>query len=314
MIKPISLAAESAPQTKTFSDRFTFRSDSGDLFAMELYFPAFLHKGVLTFIKNLFCGLGLSLLISVGFILFLIFGKDTLRGFPERKSFHRFMWAAFLGFGLIWYRFFYDYQKFSQYLSYFAALGTGIFTQRFLKSEKKQLTLALSVFICGLAFGGYNTWGHGGKDPYFRNFKFLWPNYGAPLDRISRKANRPTKDLSQELQEYSRALQETQENHGEILFMDHEPGALIPSLLGKQFLGDVLYLENLRSSKVYNSTTLRELSENLQALKIAFIYRPGRSHGVFEKTLIMQLARAYLNTHSNAFLIPALELTKSPVQ
>ena len=165
-----------------------------------------------------------------------------------------------------------------------------------------------ALFFCGFSFWAFNSWGHSYKDPRFENIKFLWPSYGGTLERIARKANRPKESIRSEIDDYNLALSSLKPGE-QILYLEHEPGALIPALVGREYQGDILYLENYRTRMISSAENISDLKASFQQLHIRYVYRPGRRHSpLLEKTLILRKLRASPYPH---FLVPVELLTQA---
>jgi hypothetical protein len=201
------------------------------------------------------------------------------------------------------------YPKFPHYLGYLVAVVPGLMAVAIGERLPRRIgapSLAAALLLVGVGFWAINTWGHAPKDRTLSNVKFLWPYYGGPLARLQRDSNRPVASIQSETTEYSRAI----DSGGGILYMDHEPGALLPSILDKQFLGHVLYVESPRAAPLRAARTKQQLKMALAQMGIEYVYRPGRPHPLVDNTLLMRLARTAKGR--SEWVIPVPELLGSP--
>lgn len=272
---------------------------------IENFFPAHLSKGKAVLLKNIFCGLSNSLLLMLG-----LFGGLLLLALRRRKGAVIFVLLTLAGYLVSWARYFLVYPKYPHYLGYLTA-GCAAYFYLFVPAGPRIARffpplLACALFGFGMASWGYNSFGHAAKDAGFENIRFLMPSYKTVFDRIGRMASRAAQDIRQEASELEAALAYNHLHTGNILYMDHEPGLLIPSILNAQDFSEAYFLENLRSRDIYLAKDKEELDRAFKKHNITFIYAPGRSHGEFDNTLILRAMRERKRAH--AYVVPKKEL------
>ena len=285
----------------------SLKDNSSVNFYIENFLPFHLDKGLLVFTKNIFCGLSLSLLIILGFLGFIFLGLYNRFKMSKYLPIIAVVSAGYILTGILFFR---TYPKYPHYFAYLISIFSSVFYfkifEYFFKRKWGVHILGTMIFIVGMTFWGYNLWGHSYKDNKFENIRFLYPYYKTPIDRLSRMTNRDKKGLRREIMELTQAKAYVDSKGGNILYMDHEPGALIPSLLNIENLSQVYYLENIKSQKIYAAKNKEELKKAFREENIEFVYKPGRSHGKFDHTIILKLIEKYTGRYR--FVIPVKEL------
>jgi len=268
-------------------------------FYVETFFPTHLNRGVFTFLKNAFCGVSVSLLTSLGLLGFLI-----ISFFKKEQKENREVVCLFLvGYCIILYVFFLGYIRYTQYFAYIAAPFAGYF---FFKILKKELLLRVFIMLLlsfGIFFWAFNEWGHMSKDKTFENIKFLNPNHKNVISRIAKKSSRSEDGIDTEIKE----ILLSKENNRRILYMDIEPGMLIPTILNLDNFANSLFYESSSAEKLYKARSFNELKNGINLYGITHIYRPGRAHGDFDNTLLLKMLKQIKNYE---FLVPIEELSK----
>jgi len=274
---------------------------------IENFFPLHLSKGVLVFIKNIFCGLSLSLLLMLGFLGFLLLAlldKFRMRRFLPIVS------IVTIGYIFIGIFFFLTYPKYPHYLGYLVVIFSSMFYFYIMKYISKGdwlvHILAAVIFTVGIISWGYNLWGHSLRDKSFENIRFLSPYYKSPIDRLARESALDKDRLKNELEELNQAQDFLDKNGGRILYMDFEPGLLIPSIVNRDYFRDVYFLKNFRSREIYTARTKKSLLKALKQNNIKFICIPGRSHGEFDYTVLLGLLKEHRGRYK--YVIPVEEL------
>ena len=270
--------------------RFFEARSEGHPFVLAHYLPVFKTDGS-GLLKNAATGVSLSVLLTLSVVAFaLLVGR--VRGLAVPPGRARLLLLAYLaGFLVVGYQFFGSYPKYPHYLAFlvapFAALILFEAARRLPRALGPPL-LALALLGAGTGLWAVNTWGHAAWDSSLANVKFLVPGYGTPVERLARDTGRSPADLAREADEYDRAVAS---QRGRILYMDHEPGALVPALLDREFLGDVLYVENPRARAVIDARTKPAMLAALRRLGVAYVYRPGRGHEPFDDRPIFRETR-----------------------
>jgi hypothetical protein len=285
-------------------DFFETRSE-GHRFPLTHYLPVYKTDGS-GLVKNAFAGVSLSVLLTLATIGFLL-GAGRVRGLGLPPGRARLLLLAYgAGFLVVGYQFFGTYPKFPHYLSFliapFAALLLLELARRIPRGAGPPL-LAVGLLAVGGGLWAVNTWGHAAWDSKLSNVKFLVPGYGSATERLARDSGRSTADLEQEAAEYQRAVAS---RRGRILHMEHEPGALVPALLDREFLGEVLYVENPRARPVLDARTKPAMLAALRRLGVAYVYRPGRGHPPWDDRPIFRETREHRGP--TRFVIPIDEL------
>jgi hypothetical protein len=283
---------------------FDARSE-GHPFGLAHYLPVYREDGS-GLVKNAFAGISLSVLLTLATIGFL-FAVQRVGGLslPARRA--RLLLVAYLaGFLAVGYQFFGTYPKFPHYISFliapFAALLLLELARRIPRGVGPPL-LAIGLLAVGGGLWAVNTWGHAAWDSKLSNVKFLVPGYGTATERLARDTGRSAADLEREAAEYQRAVAS---RRGRILHMEHEPGALVPALIDREFLGDVLYVENPRARPVIDARTKPAMLAALRRLGVAYVYRPGRGHPPWDDRPIFRETREHRG--ASRFVIPIDEL------
>ena len=268
-------------------------------FYTENFFPIHLSRGFSTFLKNIFCGVSVSLLTSIGLLGFLV-----MSFFRKEKDGSREVASLFLiGYSIIMYIFFLSYIRYAQYLAFIAAPFAACFYWRFLKKDSLLKTLMIMLLCFGMLFWAYNEWGHMSKDTTLENIKFLNPYYKNAVSRIAKKSSRSEISVETEIKEITKA----REKQGNILYMDIEPGLLIPTILNLENFANSLFFESTSVKRLYEARNIKELQKGLDFYGISYIYKPGRSHGDFNNTLLLKKLK---RTKRYEFLVPVKELFK----
>jgi hypothetical protein len=270
-------------------------------------FPAYPTDSA-TMIKNLTAGISFSVLLTAATAGFLIGTRKSSIGSRSAPGARRILFAFLVGFLVILYVFFPSYSKYSHYGAFLVAPFAAAFLTWLFREHLRGLLLplaAIGVFSIGIALWAYNNWGHASSDSGFTNVSYLVPSKGSTIERLARSTNRTPETLETELSEYDRALAGL-EGGDRILYGDMEPGSLVPSLVGQEFLGDVTYLESTEASAVRSATTESQLRAALRALDIRYVYRPGKSHGALDEGLLLR--RVAASEDAGEYLIPTRKL------
>jgi hypothetical protein len=261
-----------------------------------------------TMIKNAALGTSFSVLFTVVLVGYLVFAPRIHRS--DGRAAHRLALAMFVGFAALLYFAFPTYPKYPHYgtllLAPFAAIFIGWACRRWAWPGAASL-VGLGLLVCGTAFWAVNSWGHATWDESLENIRLLNPGYGEPVDRLARSTGRTQESLLDEIDEYTAALSSLEPGE-RILYAEHEPGALVPSLVDREFLGDALFLEGPRAEGVVVADSDRELEESLRHLGIRFLYRPQRAHTAIEDSLIWKRIQ---DSEEADYLIPAEALLES---
>jgi hypothetical protein len=170
-------------------------------FYFENYLPLTFDKGLLVLVKNVFCGVSVSLLTIVGITAHVLHNKD--RKIPI---------LFILGFVFTGILFFTQHPKYPHYLNYIVAIFA---TQSFMRLKYLRSVL---LFIAFISFA-YNGWGHQIK--HWENFKYLNPFYKSPVERLAHMTNYDLESLKYDIDLMKK---------GGLKIRNHEPGALLPSL------------------------------------------------------------------------------------
>lgn len=256
----------------------THKNYSNVNYFVENFFPIHLVKGLSVFIKNIFCGLSNSLILMAGFfgfVLLALFKKISESKFLGTVA---VIMASYI---LVGVSFFLVYPKYPHYLGYVICIFSAVFYWRVFGSLYAGALIniiAALIFVNGIIFWGYNSWGHSYQDKTFENFRFLWPYYRTPLDRLARQANMDKNEIVKEIQQLIAIKQVITNKGGHILYMEHEPGLLVPSILNYDNFANVYFLDNKRSELIYQAANVRELSDAFKKLEIKYVYRNRRSH------------------------------------
>lgn len=283
---------------------------SGHSRFLSSLFPAFIDEPG-TMLKNALAGVSVSVFLTLAVIGFVVFGS-RIASAPRPASLHRFGVALLVAFLLVLYLFFADYLKYPHYGAYllapFAALFLGWIASHAGRFRNAAITAVVAALLAtGLGFWAFNNWGHAAPNRSLINARYLWPGYGTPLDRVAQSSVRTRSTLETEFAEYERALAETRER-GEILYGEMEPGGLVPSLADGEYLGDVLFLDGEAAEPVVTANTVSELEAALDRLDVRFVYRPARSHGAIDDSLLLErLATARTDAE---YLVPTSDLLR----
>lgn len=268
-------------------------------FYVENFFPVHLSRGFFTFIKNVFCGLSVSLLTSIGFLGFL-FASFFIKGQKDNRE---VAWLFLIGYTIVMYIFFLSYIRYAQYLAYIISPFSSYFYFKALRKQVFLKGLMLILFCFGMIFWAYNEWGHMSKDNSLENIRFLNPSYKNAVSRLAKKSNRSEIGIETEIKEILKA----RAKDSKILYMDIEPGLLIPTILNLENFADSLFLESISAEKLYEAKSFKELKNGINFYGITHIYKPGRSHVDFENTLLLRMLK---QIKEYEFLVPVEELSK----
>jgi hypothetical protein len=261
-----------------------------------------------TMIKNAALGTSFSVLFTVVLVGYLVFAPRIHRN--GGRTARRLALTMLAGFAVVLYLAFPTYPKYPHYGSLLLAPFAAIFLAwacRRLAWRGAASLVGFALLACGTAFWAINTWGHATWDESLENVKLLNPGYEEPVDRLARSTSRTRESLTDEIEEYTAALSSLEPGE-RILYAEHEPGALIPSLVDREFLGDALFLEGSRATSVVAAESNRELEKSLRDLGIRFVYRPQRAHTLIEDSLVWKRIQ---RSEEADYLIPAEALLES---
>ena len=282
---------------------------NGRPFVVEHFLPL-VRDDIPALLKGALAGVSLSLLLTLGAIAFLVLaGRMDGLGIDARRS--RLLLAAYvIGFALVGIEFLGNYPKYPHYLGFLiaplAAVAIVDLARRVLRGVGPAL-VAAGLLAVGVGLWAVSTWGHAEWDWSARNVKFLNPYHGAAIDRLSRDAGLSVPDLRRHEREYVTALDA---GDGRVLQMEHEPGALVPALVDREFLGRALYIDGKRTHDLLLARDRAELARALERLDIGYVFRPRRAHGRYDETLILRLAREHQGP--SRFVVPVDELLARP--
>lgn len=281
----------------------------GQNYLLSQFLPAFVDRGLSTFVKNALAGLSFSILLTVAIVAFVVLAKRAMGG-ERGRLLRRLALAYALGFAAVMYLAFPVYPKFTHYAAFllapFGAILIGWIARSGRLGKAAATATVAAVFVAGVAYGAYNTWGHTSGDSGLTNVKMLYPGYGDALDRLARATGRPRESLAAELAEYETATG-TLGRDEHVLLVDLEPGALVPSIADRRFLGAEPYLTTERADDVLAAETPAALRDALRAIGVRYVYQPGRDHPPdVEDSLIMRRLAAY--DGDSEFVIPVDEL------
>ncbi len=261
-------------------------------FILEHFFPLHPHLGAKQLVIDLFRGLSVPLLVTLGVIAFLLFAgampSRILRAQP--KLLRRLLLAYLVGFVVLDYLVFPEYDKFQHLIIYLVALFPAMLLAEFAVNRLAAVAVgAFALLLCAVGWQGWaaTDWGHAERARASLNLRLLWPQSSSLLERIARKTSRSPASLGQEIEEYVRALDATRTRGGRILFTDEEPGALVPVLVDRQYLGNALYLEQRQAAPVVRARDCTELRAAFRSLGVRFVYEPGRPHVTIAQTYVM---------------------------
>lgn len=283
----------------------TFKNYSDVNFYIENFIPFHLSKGKVVFVKNLFCGLSNSLFLIIGFIGFIFL--LILRKISNGKLL-LIIPSIVAGFLITGITFFLTYPKYPHYLGYLITIFSSCFYFYIFGSVLRKrwviYVFGLMIFISGMLYWGYNLWGHAYKDKTFENIRYLRPHYKTPLDRLVRVIN--DRRAIKEVEELTTAVEFLKNNGGYILYMEHEPGLAIPSLLNIECFANSYFVESYNSKELATADTDEELRQALSERDIKFVYRPRRWHNLREYTILFDLIKQHNGRYE--YIIPINEL------
>lgn len=283
----------------------TYKKQTGNNFYVEHFFPMFCRSSLMVTLKNIFLGLSNSTVLTFSALTFII--RENLSGLKTRYGVYVFyvVLFAYLFVGVI---FFPAYPKYPHYAAFLFAIFAAIFLKKYLFKDFHIFTAGISVvlFAFGVYSWAFNIWGHSFRDYTFQNIYFLSSRYGAAADRISRVTSRPADDIVREIAELELATHAIRDKKERILYMEHEPGLLVPSILNNDFFATVLFYENYVTRDVFLAKNKVDLVHALCSHNIKYVYMPQRDHGVFEDTLLIKILRAYNGNWK--YVIPISEI------
>jgi len=281
-LKPQSRAAPSAPA-----------ADEPGL--AEHLLP--LHRdGLAGLAKDVFCGLSLSLLLTLSAVAALAAGLTARgRGPAALRTVRGLVLVYVAAFAVVGYVFFADFPDYPHYLAVLVAPLPAVAVACLVRGRALRLAaagLAGLAFVAGVGYWAKNTWGHTDEASVSRNLRLLWAPGGTPADRIARRTGGTEADAERAIAEYERAYAALRPGE-RILHADHEPGALFPSLLDREYLGDARFLDDRQNRPVIQAATRDALRARLAADGIRFVVRPGRAHPGYEGSLLHRLLTGY---------------------
>lgn len=206
------------------------------------------------------------------------------------------------------------YPKYPHYGVFLLAPFAGIFVWWLGSMRAGKLAaggLVAAVFLSGVGSWAYSGWGHAAPDSTLANVRYLSPGYGDALERLGRSSVRSPESLRDEISEHTNAIS-TLGPEERILYADVEPGALVPSILDREFLGDVDYLEGESAALIRAAETDAELQRRLAELEVRYVYRPRGTDEWLRRTLIGRRIEGYRGTADH--LIGVGSLLRGPTE
>ena len=268
-------------------------------FLLEHFFPIRDWAGFKQLGVDVFAGLSVSLLVALCVLAFLLLAgrmRFATTGLDTRVL-RRIVVAYLIAFFAVAYFYFAGYAKFSHYVIYLVAIFAAILISqaaRWRAGTVVPMTVALLAFGTGATAWAYQDWFHEVRQRPLTNIRFLWPTWGTPVDRVARKSARSVASLDRESLEYLRAVSINARTGERTLHSDQEPGALVPTILDREYEGDFLYLEHPRAARVVAARDCRALEHAFRSLRIGFVYRPRRPHQPnIEESYLMKRLNSY---------------------
>lgn len=237
----------------------------------------------------------LSLALALLFSILILCKKMP----GPRKEFWAVTAALFLGWLVEYLVFYRGHNKFPQYLSAMTLWPAGLVLFSFGKKYFRPVSVALAVLI----FLSFNLllFGRRNIDPDWTPLKIL-SGQKTFLGKLAYKSNNSIAETEAASSELDRAYASGRR----VLHIEVEPGALLPSLMGREFLGRAYYLS-------MNSTPLKEvleannataLGQALKNLNIDFVFIPQRDHGILEQHPLFLVLRRFRAEGKNRLVVP----------
>jgi len=237
----------------------------------------------------------LSLFLFVIFLILLIRKRIQVDIAPFLLVATVFSIGYFIGFEA----FFKAYRKYPQYLTAMTLIPCGIVLYVLSKPREDIVAIMLIVFI----FLGFNIilFGHTNVNFGFQPLQIM-AGRKSFIEKIAYKTNQSVDEVKKQIGELSLAYGSGKK----ILHMEHEPGALLPVLMGKEYLAESHYFESYFTLDIILVGTKEQLREAFERHKIGYVFIPYRSHLVMDHhPLILSLKK--INQDSGYLLVVPIE-------
>ena len=140
------------------------------------------------------------------------------------------------------------------------------------------LSMAVVLFF-------YNQLGHRPRSNAWMVLTSLPPWSATSMERLSHRsgAGAVIAATATRLHQYAKV---TDLDPKKILLADHEPGALLPSLVGMN-LSEVRWYSNTADRPLWEAKSAKEARTALERLGIEWVQKPGRSHGNLDRSFFL---------------------------
>ena len=279
------------------------RTPDGTSFYMEHFLPLGTAGSAATLARGTFLGISNSFILVACIMAFGVLLLVPAFCYRSMAPLFGMCLGGFISAGML---LFMTYHKYPHYLGYIGVLFS-VTSVQFLSGRlgvaggrRVMNMLGGAIFGTGMLFWAFSSWGHGSHDGRVENIRFLDPYYGDFYMRLGRMTSRTPAEVKREVAEFQEAA-----GKGNILFMDHEPGALIPAILDAFDITTALFFDNPQAAQIRAAPTKADLKSALERLSIRFVCVPGRAHGS-DGAFLMRLLRQDNRPHR--YVVPVGEL------
>lgn len=235
-------------------------------------------------------------LITAFLFFFLLLLKKMERPAREFLILEGFLLCGWVAEYLLFYI---GHNKFPQYLSAVTLFPAGLVFYSLQKRFFRPLPVVLAIFLF-LSFNSF-LFGHRNVDFHFSPLKILFGRKTF-IEKIAYKSNKTGSEIEKEAVELYQAY-----NSGKrILHIEVEPGGLLPSLMGREFLGKAYYftLVNYSLRDAITAKSKEDFVKALERRKIGFIFIPQRDHETLERHPLFKVLRKLKQEGRYHLLVP----------
>lgn len=196
--------------------------------------------------------------------------------------------------------------KFPQHLAVVTLFPAGFI----LHFVQKKFLKSLPMFLAMAAFLSFNVmlFGHHNIDFHFSPAQILL-GQKTFVEKLAFKSNESVLKVENEVRE----LGEARQSGKRVLHMDVEPGAWLPAMMGKEFLGKAFYFStfNYPLKDILTAKNKGALALALEQRDIRFIFIPQKSHGELDAHPLSEALKKLQQQSSYHLVAPVHKVLES---